>query len=225
MTSITKLGRCLAAVAAVLSVAWVCYGQQRGKKEKDFPPPAAETLPAEALKFGVAVQESAPEPVRKWAESLAKGDMRSKPVDPQATMRTVDERYPQSDELVRDVITFLVFYSAYKDEDENYRTLGYRIRDIDRETKEITRELQVVWRNEQNRSASPGQGQSQEARLRQEEFVRKQESLLRDYADERQTKATLMEASRKRVNTYLKLLEVAHRRMRGTDPKVVQGAR
>ena len=140
-------------------------------------------------------------------------------------MRAVDERFPQSPELARDAITFLVFYNAYKDEDENYRTLGYRIRDIDRETKEITRELQVIWRNDQNRSASPLQAQSQESRVAQDEYVRKQESRLRDYGDERQLKTTEMLASRKKVNTYLKLLGVAHKSMRDTDPAIVVSVR
>jgi len=195
---------------------------QKKKKEKEFPPPAAEVLPAEALKFGVAVEEAAPEAVKKWTAGLAKGEMRTQPVDPQGTMKTVDEHFAQADEAARDVITYLVFYSAYRDEDENYRTLGYRIRDIDRETKEITRELQIIWKNDQTRGASPLQAQSQQARVNQEENIQRMESKLRDFADERQMKSTQMEASRKRVNIYLRLLDVAHKRMRQTDPKLIQ---
>jgi len=199
-----------------------CFGQKKGKKEKEFPPPAAEILPAEALKFGVAVEEAAPDVVKKWTEALAKGEMRTRPVDPQGTMKTVDERFNQAEETARDVITFLVFYSAYKDEDENYRTLGYRVRDIDRETKEITRELQIIWKNEQTRGASPLQSQSQQARVAQEEDVRKMESQLRDFADERQLKSTQMEASRKKVNIYLKLLDVAQKRLGGASPQLIR---
>jgi hypothetical protein len=208
---------------AVLALATTA-AQERSGKEKEFPPPAvAEAdLPAAALKFGVALLEQAPADLKKWAESHARSEMRSKPVDPQGTMAVVDARYMQEPDTTRDAITFLVFYLAYKDEDENYRTLGYRIRDIDRETKEITRELQVIWKNQDNRSASPLQAQSQQARVAQEEEIQRKESQLRDFADERQMKGTLMTAARKKVSVYLKLLKVVHERMRGTDPALLR---
>ncbi len=232
MSQISKRGTRWGAAGLLIALfagAWLAAGgaaltqkEKNGKKEKDFPPPAVEILPANAVKFGAQANDAAPEELKKWAESLAKGEMRSHSVDPQATMKKVDERWPQESEATRDAITFLVFYLAYKDEDLNYRTLGYRIRDIDRETKEITRQLQIVWKNQENRSASPLQAQGQQARVAEEERIQGMESTLRDYADERQLKATLMDASRKKISLYLKLLEVAHKRMGNASPSLLR---
>lgn len=215
------LGILFCVVASGFASAWTIAPQKDESKKLDAGPGSA-IVPVEALRFGKALQDAAPEKLKKWAEELAKGELRAKPVDPKGTMKWVDERYARFDETTRDAITYLVFFLAYEDEDKNFRTLGYRVRDIDRETKEITRELQTIWKNEQSRGASPMQAQSQQSRIEQEEYVQKQESRLRDFGDERQLKVTEMEASRKKVNTYLKLLELAHKRMRGTDPKILR---
>ncbi len=193
------------------------FAQKKKKKNDKDIPPAAETLPADALKFGLQAEESASEDLKKWADGFAKDVLRSQPVDPQATMKRVDERWPQESEVTRDAITFLAFYLAYKDEDENYRTLGYRIRDIDRETKEIGRQLQMIWKNQESRGASPLQSQSQQARVAEEERIQAMESTLRGYGDERQMKATQMETARKKINLYLRLLDVAHKRMSNSN--------
>ena len=123
---------------------------------------------------------------------------------------------------MRDAITFLLFYLAYKDEDENQRLLAVRIRDIDRDTIEITRQLQQMWKNDQSRAASPMQSSSPNARVANEEQQQRMEAQLREYADERQLKSTQLAGSRKKINAYLKLLDIAHGRMRGIDPAIVK---
>jgi len=180
---------------------------------------------APALSFGANLEKEAPDDLRKWANSYAKGDLREKPLDPQGTMSMVDQRFPKASEEARDAVTFLLFYLAYKEEDLEQRMLAARLVDIDRETKEITRQLQIIWKNEQSRAASPTQGLSQEQRLAIEDQVREMESRLREYADERQLKSGRFGTSRRKVNALLRLIAAVHPRMQGIEPAILKSVR
>lgn len=207
---------CLAAGGLMLPAA----AQQEGtRKEKPWQP---VTISAEALKFGAALEEQALPGLKDWAHSQVTKKMHESVVDPKATMAVVDARFPQASDEARDAGIFLVFFTAYKDEDENQRMLALRIRDIDRETTEITRQLQLMWKNEQTRSASPLQAISAQERVRLEEQEQRMTAQLREYADERQLKSNQLAASRKKVNAYLKLLGAAFERMKDTDAAIVR---
>lgn len=207
----------------ILTMPLAAFGQQpAGRKTKEWETRQPEALHAPALAFGAQLQKHASEKLLKWAEPYAKKDLREKPLDPRGTMAVVDERFPQATDEARDAITFLAFYLAYKEEDFDQRMTASRLRDIDRDTIEITRQLQVIWKNEQNRSASPMQGLSQEQRLAIDEQVRGMEARLRELADERQLKSAHLSASRRKVDAFLKLLAAVHPRMEGIDPAMLK---
>ncbi|MCI0627571.1 MAG: hypothetical protein L0387_38975 [Acidobacteria bacterium] len=194
-------------------------------QQKPLVEPQIEAVSAPALKYGAALEKEATPEVKDWVRGHVTKQMRTQAVDPKATMAKVDEQFAEASEEARDAVTFLVMYGAYRDEDENQRMLNYRIRDIDRETTEITRQLQVMWKNEQGRGASPLQGISAQERVRLDELQQKMESQLREYADERQLKATQEAASRKKAALYLKVLGMAYERMKGTEPEILRGVK
>lgn len=207
----------------ILAVPLAVFGQQpAGRKTKEWETRQPEAVHAPALAFGAQLQKHASERLLNWAEPYAKKDLREKPLDPRGTMAVVDERFSQATDEARDAVTFLAFYLAYREEDFEQRMTASRLRDIDRDTIEITRQLQVIWKNEQNRSASPMQGLSQEQRLAIDEQVRSMESRLRELADERQIKSAQLNASRKKVDALLRLLAAVHPRMNGIDPVILK---
>ncbi len=207
-------------LALLLALPLATLGQS-GRKPKEWLPSEPSQLHAPAITFGADLEKAASRELLKWAEPYAKKDIRSKPLDPQGTTALVDERFASSSVEARDAATYLLFYLSYKEEDFEQRMLAARLRDIDRETTEITRQLQIIWKNEQNRSASPMQGISQEQRVAIDEDIQRKEAQLRDYADERQLKSGLFEASRKRVGALLKLLAAVHPRMKGIEASVL----
>ena len=213
------------ALALLSLLAFAAASQQSGRKAKQWEPSEPSTLHAPALAFGSELDKNTSESFRDWAGPYAKKDLRAKPLDPQGTTALVDQRFPQASEEARDAVIFLLYYLAYKEEDFEQRMLASRLRDIDRETTEITRQLQVIWKNEQNRSASPMQGLSQEQRMAIDEDIQRKESQLRELADERQLKSGQFAASRMKVGTFLKLLAAVHPRMSGVEPIVLHSVR
>jgi hypothetical protein len=177
----------------------------------------ASTVPAAALEFGAALDEQASPELKKWVRAYAQKQMRGRPPDPKGTMAAVDEHFSQATDEARDAVIFLVFYTAYRDEEDNQKMLGIRIRDIDRETTEIKRQLDEIERAHQNRTASPSQTMTMQQRIQEDDDVRKREAQLREYRDERQLQSTRLVDSQKKVSAYLKLLGVAHSRMKGID--------
>lgn len=214
--------RCFLTFILALSLAGGALPQSSSRKAPQWEPSEPTSLHAPALAYGTDLEKQASKELLKWAEPYAKKDLRANPLDPQGTTAVVDQRFPQASEEARDAVTYLLFYLAYKEEDFEQRMLAARLRDIDRETTEITRQLQVIWKNEQNRSASPTQGLSQQQRVAIEEDIQRKESQLRDFADERQHKSGQFEASRKKVGVFLKLLAAVHPRMKGIEPSVLK---
>ena len=181
------------------------------------------TISATAMRFGAQLEENASEELKRWVKEQVKQQLRNSPVEPKTAMALADQRFAAASEEARDAVTYLLYYAASQDEDENQRLLAVRVRDIDRDTIEITRQMQMIWKNEQSRSASPNQPTSQEQRVAQEETIQRMEAQLRELADERQLKGTQLNASRKKLNAYLKLLTVVHPRMEGIEPSVLRG--
>jgi hypothetical protein len=186
---------------------------KEAKEEREWKP---ASIPADALLFAAKLEENATPAFKDWCRSHVSAHMRSEPVSPRDAMKAVDERYPQTSEIARDAGTFLLEYLAYKDEDENQRVLAGRIREIDRATYDISREINIMRENEQRRlfPTTPRAAIGAEQRVRMDEEIRKREEQLRQYGTERQFRLTELEASRKKVNLYLKVLEVVFSRMK-----------
>jgi hypothetical protein len=213
--------RLLVSICLAFFLAAAASPQSSRRKVQEWNPSEPSQLHAPALTFGAGLEKAASKQLLKWAEPYAKKDLRAKPLDPQGTTAMVDERFASASVEARDAATYLLFYLTFKEEDFEQRMLAARLREIDRETTEITRQLQIIWKNEQNRSASPMQGLSQEQRVAIDEDIQRKESQLRDFADERQLKSSLFEASRRRVNALLKLLAAVHPRMKGIEPSAL----
>lgn len=210
------------ALLLALALVGAAVAQDPERKKETWKTAEPSNLHAPALAFGEALEKNASAGLRDWAGPYAKKTLRSAPLKPQETTAVVDQRFPQGAEEARDAVVFLLYYLAYKEEDIEQRMLAARLRDIDRETIEITRQLQIIWKNEQNRAASPTQGLSQQQRVAIDEDVQRKESQLRFLADERQLKSGQFATSRKRVDSFLKLLAQVHPRMQGIEPSVLQ---
>lgn len=183
------------------------------KEEKDWKP---AYVPADALKFGATLEEKASPEFKGWVHEHVAKHMREQPVNPRTAMQAVDDRYPQTSDIARDAGTFLLQYLAYKDEETNERMLAARIREIDRQTYDLSREINIMAENEQRRlmPTNPRAAISAEQRVRMDEEIRKREEKIRQLGTERQLKATELAASRKKVNLYLKVLGVVFDRMK-----------
>lgn len=211
-----------AALAGVLTLGVVlpADAQDTSKKKIEEPKPEKEWkpefIPADALAFGVQLEEQATREFKDWCHSHVAAHMRAEPVSPRAAMKAVDERYAQNSDIARDAGIFLLQYLAYKDEDQNQRVLASRVREIDRATYDISREINVMRENEQLRlfPTNPRGAIGAEQRIRMEEEIRKREEQLRQYGTDRQIKMGELQASRKKVNQYLKVLDVVFGRMK-----------
>lgn len=187
--------------------------KQEPKEEKEWKP---AFVPADALAFAAELEEKATHEFKGWCRSHIAAHMRAEPVNPRVAMKAVDEQYPQTSEIARDAGTFLLQYLAYRDEDENQRLVASRIREIDRNTYDISREINIMRENEQRRlfPTNPRAAIGAEQRVRMEEEIRKREEQLRQYGTDRQIKMGELDASRKKVNLYLKVLGAVFDRMK-----------
>jgi hypothetical protein len=191
------------------------------------PNPPAQTvadasIPAEALEYGEALHAQASTDVKNWARNYAERQLRERAVDPRATMADVDKHFARATDQARDAITYLVFYLAYKDEQENQKMLAIRIKEIDRETKELMRQIEVIMKTQDNRSMSGSHPLTMQERVKQEEDIKAREAQLREYGDDRQLKATREVASGKKISSYLKLLGAVYPRMKGIEPGILR---
>ncbi|HWQ02847.1 MAG TPA: hypothetical protein VNL38_00060 [Candidatus Nitrosotenuis sp.] len=222
-----KTRNCVAVVALALLCALGAAGQKRDEppRAKDIENWKPAYLPAQAVKFGAELDAAASPELKKWVGGYVARRMRERTVEPREVMADVDAQFAAAADEARDAVIFLVYYAAYKDEDDNQRQLAFRIRDIDRETFDLSRQINLMIRNSERRSASPNQQMTVGDRLRMDEEQRKLEIRLRELGDERQLKATQMEASRQRVTTYLRLLGKVHEKMKGISPRVLAGVK
>jgi hypothetical protein len=206
------LGACLA-LASAAGTAAAQQKEEPARPEKEWKP---AFVPADALKFGATLEEKAPAQFKGWCHGHVTKHMRKEPVKPRAAMDAVDEHYPRAPEISRDAGAFLLQYLAYKDEDTNQLTLAGRIREIDRTTYDLSREINIMAENEQRRlmPTNPRAAIGAEARVRMDAEIRQREEKIRQLAMERQMRATELEASRKKVNLYLKALGLVFERMK-----------
>jgi hypothetical protein len=214
-------------MVALLACACALGAAAQKKSEPARPPDVTQWkpafLPAPAVKFGAELNVTASPELKKWVSSYVARRMRERTVEPREVMTDVDAQYAAAPDEARDAVIFLVYYASYKDEDDNQRQLAFRIRDIDRETFDLSRQINLMLRNAERRSASPNQQMTVGDRVRLDDEQRKLEIRLRELGDERQLKGTQMEASRQRVTTYLRLLGKVHERMKGVSPSVLAG--
>lgn len=196
------------------------FARQRDQKEKDAP--RTITLPAEALKFGDALLAQASPAFLKWARGYAEKAMYEQLIEPRAAMALVDQRYKGTSDDARDCGIFLLFHLAYQDQAARTSLLEGEIREIDRETYDITRQLQVMYEAEQNRMGSTRGALSAGERVAQQDQIDRKNARLRDLREKKIELGKKVEKLRKKVNYYLKVAAVTHERMKGIDPAAIQ---
>lgn len=179
-------------------------------------------LPADALAYGAALGENAPPKVKKWSENYAKKKMPHQPISPKAIMAEVDQAFSKDSNEARDAVGFLLYYLGYLLEDDDQRQLAARIRRMDEEAYDITRRMQIIKENEQNLLASTRRTPSQQQLLKNDDDLQQLDQKLRSMSDDRKVKMAQLEALRKRVDTYLKVMSVIHPRMNGIEPAILR---
>lgn len=194
--------------------------EREGNKPAQAPP--AAPLPYEALKFGDDLQVQATAAFLKWARGYAEKEMHEQRVDPKAVMAVVDKRYTGTSDVARDCGIFLVFHLAYRDEEARVSLLEGEIREIDRETYDITRELQLMYETEQNRVGGTRGPLGAGERMAQNDQVNKKNQRLRDLREKKIELGKQVQAGRKKINQYLKVQAVTHERMKGIPAGAVR---
>lgn len=190
------------------------------KKERAWQP---DVVPVEVLTFGKKLEDAASQESKDWVWGYVKSNLRDKDIVPKDVIDAVDERYASASTLARDLGIYLVYYFAQQDDDENQRMISYRIRDIDRETYDIARQLNVIWESAQNRLASTQDPSvSPQERIQRDDEERKLNERLRELGDERQLISTQKDFSRRKMNIYLKLLADAHPKLKDAPPGLMK---
>ncbi len=195
---------------------------QQEKKGSATPEWRPATLPAGALAYGSALREQAPPQFKAWCEKFAHKDMPKRRIDPREIMSVVDKEFPKNSDGARDAAIYLVFYLSYLDEDNNQRELAHEIRQNDDQTEEILRQLETIQKNNEKRLGNNRLAQSPQQVVQEEEYVQKMEQQLRALNETRARKMKQLATSRKRVDGYLKVLDVTHKRMNGIESSVLR---
>jgi hypothetical protein len=179
-------------------------------------------MPADGLAYGAALEESATENLRRWCREYARTKMSEQPIDPRTTMRAVDAEFPQYSDAVRDAITYLLIYLAYKEENRTQAHLVGEIKRMDDEAHEILLRMQRMRENEMNKLASTRTTATQQEMLRNDEDERRKDQQLRDMALMRRVRMQELERARKRVDGYLKVIQVTYPRMNGVPANILR---
>jgi hypothetical protein len=179
-------------------------------------------LPADALAYGAALEQNAPPKVKKWSENYATKKMPHQPISPKTIMAEVDQEFAKDSDEARDAVGFLLYYLGFQFEDDDQRQLAARIRRMDEEAYDITRQMQILKENEQNMLASTRRTPSPQQMVKNDDDMQKLDMKLRSMSEDRRAKMAQLETLRKRVDLYLKVMSVIHPRMNGIEPTILR---
>jgi hypothetical protein len=191
------------------------------KEKKGVPEWKPATLPADALASGAAFNDHAPPKLKAWCEEFARKEMPKHRIDPRETMEVVDKQFPKNSDEARDAAIYLVSYLSYVAEDDNQRELNHLIRQMDGQMDDIQRQIETLRKNDQNRMGNTRAAQTPQQVVQEEERVQKMEQQLRELDEARGRKIKELSISRKRVDGFLKVLDVTHKRMSGIEPSIL----
>jgi len=191
------------------------------KEKKGLPEWKPAILPADALTYGAALNDHAPAKLKAWCEDFARMEMPKRRIDPRETMAVVDKQFPKNRDEARDAAIYLVSYLSYVAEDDNQRELAHVVREIDGQMDDIERQVETLHKNDENRIGNKRAAQTPQQIVQQQEQVQKMEQQLRDLDEARRRKIKELSVSRKRVDGYLKVLDVTHKRMNGIEPSIL----
>jgi hypothetical protein len=195
--------------------------RKRDPKVEDWKP---ATLPADALAYGAALDANAPTKLKKWCDNYSQKEMPKQKIDPRATMAVVDKEFASASDEARDATIFLLDYLSYKHEDQEQIMLAQRIRQLDDQAYDLTRRMIVLKENQERGMSTTSKNQAAAApdAFKAEEDLRNLEQQLRELAQDRKMKMGQLDAHRKRVDGYLKVMSVTYPRMNGVEPQVLR---
>jgi hypothetical protein len=170
-------------------------------------------LPAAALSYGAALEEAAPPRLKDWLLDFARSEMPNRKMNPRETMAAVDKQFPKQSDVARDAAIFLLNYLSYKEEDLIQRTTAALIRRLDDEAYDIQFRMQQMRDSEMNRMVTTRSVPSQQEMVRNSEEAIRMEQRLKELAEQRRRRLKDLEKSRKRVDGFLKILDVTYPRM------------
>ncbi len=208
----------IASAAILLGLFFAARTAAQKSHEKEWQP---AMIPAAALKYGAEIEAAAGPQFSKWVHAFVQKEMRAMAVSPKETMGVVDKQFAGTPDEARDAGIFLAMYLAYRDEAENQRMLAGQVRENERKIYDLNRQLQIMWENEQNNMTSRKSSMTAETRVRNDEAGRQIESQLKELLDQQHVKMAQMKDSQKKVNLYLKALQITHERMNGIPAKAV----
>jgi hypothetical protein len=191
------------------------------KEKKRAPEWKPAILPADALAYGAALNGHAPPKLKAWCEEFARKEMPKRRIDARETMGVVDKQFPKNSDEARDAAIYLVSYLSYVAEDDNQRELAHLIRQMDGQMDDIQRQIETLRENDQNRMGNTRAAQSLQHVVQEEERVQKMEQQLRELDEARGQKIKELSISRKRIDGFLKVLDVTHKRMNGIEPSIL----
>jgi hypothetical protein len=193
------------------------------EEKKGAPEWKPAILPADALAYGEALNDHAPPKLKAWCEEFARKEMPKRRIDPRETMGVVDRQFPKNSDEARDAAIYLVSYLSYVAEDDNQRELAHRVRQMDGQMDDIQRQIETIRKNDPNPDSV---GNSRWARTPQQ--VRQQEELVQRMArqfgeldEARRRTIKELSISRKRVDGFLEVLDVSHKRMDGIEASIL----
>jgi len=192
---------------------------QKGKRGAPEWKPAV--VPADALAYGAALNDHAPAKLKAWCEEFARKEMPKRRIDPRETMDVVDKQFPENSDAARDAAIYLVSYLSYVAEDDNQRELSHLIRQLDGQMDEIQRDIETLRSNDQNRMGNPRAAQTAQQAVQEEEKIQKMEQQLRELDEAHERKIKELSTSRRRVDGFLKVLDVTYKRMNGIEPSIL----
>jgi hypothetical protein len=191
------------------------------KEKKGTPEWKPAILPADALAYGAALNDHAPPKLKAWCEEFARKEMAKHRIDPRETMGVVDKQFPKNSDEARDAAIYLVSYLSYVAEDDNQGELAHLIRQVDGQMDDIQRQVETLRKNDQNRMGNTRAAQTPQQVVQEEEKIQKMEQQLRELDEARGRKIKELSISRKRVDGFLKVLDVTHKRMNGIEPSIL----
>lgn len=191
------------------------------KEKKGVPEWKPAILPADALAYGAALNDHAPPKLKAWCEEFARKEMPKRRIDPRETMGVVDKQFPKNSDEARDAAIYLVSYLSYVAEDDNQRELTHLIRQLDGQMDDIQRQVETLRKNDQKRMGNTRAVQTPQQVVQEEENIQKMEQRLRELDEARGRKTKELSISRNRVDGFLKVLDVTHKRMNGIEPSIL----
>lgn len=195
---------------------------QQEKKRSATPDWKPAILPADALAYGSALHQQAPPQIKAWCEEFAHKDMPRRRIDPREIMGVVDKQFPNNSDEARDAAIYLVFYLSYLAEDNNQRELAHEIRQNDYQREEILRQIETIDKNNEKRLGNNRLARTPQQVAQEQEDIQKMEQQLRALNETWARKMKELATSRKRVDGYLKVLDVTHKRMNGIEPSILR---